>query len=233
MADIDIDALLADETEEQKDLKTEETTAENKSTQETAEEKESKREKILKRELRKRQEEIELLKAEKETKVETKEEALNQELAIDENDPGAKLWLEKINQTTKEAIKPILEANQKRAVKAFLDRHPEYATPEYKTKLQEIVKSAQGVEEGELLTSMSKAWAAQNYEELERIQAKREAGRQGAQKAAIHASSTGEGIRREDDFSEEEERKAARLGMSPEEYRKARAQYRSNLVNTL
>lgn len=229
--DIDVEKLLEPEPqeEEEKDLKPE-VVAEQEKSPAKEPEGETEREKKLKRQLIARQKEIERLKAEKD---EPKKE-IAEELTIDENDPGVKLWNKKIEEVTKSAIKPILEANQKRAIKTFVERHPEYATPEYKSKLQELVAQTTGkVEEGEILETLMRGWGSQNWQELEKAQSKREIGRAGAQKAAARATSTGDGLRKDDDYTEEEERKAAKLGMTPDEYRKHRAAYRANSVNSL
>lgn len=224
--EIDIDALLADEPET-KDLKDEGEPAVQKSTEEKADE--DKEKKALKRELKRRQEEIDRLKAEKEAPKESKTEV---EPVIDENDPAAKVWIKKVNDVAQATIKPILDASQKRAAKSFIERHPEYATGEYKSKLKECVAAADGkVEEGEILEAMNRTWAAQNWQELERAAARRDQGRANAQKAALKATSTGEGVRNEDDFTEEESAKAAKLDMTVEEYRRARADLLANSYN--
>ena len=229
MSEIDIDKLLADDEpeEETKDLKQEEPSTEQKSAAEKTDETESEKVKALKKVIRDRQKEIADLKASKETK---KEEV------VDAADPLATRegWLKQIKDTANETIKPILDANQKRAIKTFIERHPEYATGENKSKLKECVAAAQGqVEEGDILISMSRAWASQNYQELERAAARREQGRTNAQKSALKAASTGESVQNEDDFTEEESDKAAKLGMSAAEYRRAHAQYRANSVNSI
>ncbi len=230
--DADIEKLLSDDTEEEnKDLKKEEQSAaqEESPAEKTDETDLAKANKTLKRELRKRQEELATLKAKKEEPV---KEAEAKELKIDENDPGVKLWDKRIEEKALEKVKPILEANRNRAIRQFIERRPEYASGENKAKLKECVEAASGkVEEGEILEAMLRTWASQNYQELEKAAARRDQSRTQAQRSAIKASSVGEGVRNEDDFTEAESSKAESLGMTVEEYRKARAGYRANSVN--
>lgn len=236
MTEIDIDKLLSDdEPDEEKGLKEATPADQEKPPEKKAEEtQESKKEKVLKRELRKRQEEIERLKA---MAVETDGSSAQsaeqtQELVINENDPAVKAWLKKIDEKTDARIKPILDANFKKAFKRFIENHPEYSLPERKAQLKECVERTKGkVEEDDIYSSLGEHWASQNFHELEKIASQREQSRSNAQRQALHSSSVGEGVKQEDDFTEEERTKAEKLDMSVEDYRRALAGYKRNSLN--
>lgn len=169
-------------------------------------------------------------------------ETKKEEVVTDPADPLATRegWLGEIDKRaeakTKAAIAPILDAHFNRAKSGFLAAHPEYASADNQEKLDAILNAAKSSgksEEGELLSEMKRGWASQNYEELEKVHARQSQGRSNAQKAALKSASVGDGIKNDDDYSVEEERKAARLKMSVEDYRKARADYRRNSVNAM
>jgi hypothetical protein len=228
--DADVEKLLAEEPEK-KDLKPEEKPAEQE--QSPAEEAGQKDEtKALKRELKRRQEEIDRLKSEKDKPKEEQKADPDDELATREG------WLKRIEKTAEdkaeEKLKPLKEANLSRAVRKFIERHPEYASGDRKTMLKECVDSASDkLNEDDILERMSQTWASQNWKELEKESSRRDSARGNAQKSALKAAATGEGVRNEDDFTEEERLKAEKLGMSVEDYRKARNAYRSNSVNVM
>jgi hypothetical protein len=236
MDDKDIDKLLSEDGKQENDVESGESAEQGSSPEKKdgAEGKPSddseklrKENERLKRALAKRNEEFKRIESEK-AKPEEVEPDPDDELATREG------WLKKIDEVASSKVKPILEANRNKAVKEFIQKHPEYSSPEMRDKLKECVSSADGLaEQGEIMDAMCRTWAGQNYAELEKALADRSRSKSNSQKLASKSLGTGEGIRKDNDFTDDEVEKAAKMGISVEAYRKAVSDYEMNSVGLI
>lgn len=181
----------------------------------------------LKRALKSRNDELSAMKAPKPDAETVSQDELD-ELSTREG------WFRLIEEKVEEKVKPIVEANRGKAVRDFLSLHPEYSDEGMRDKLDECLKAAQGkVERDDILETMSRHWAAQNYKEVERALLDRQRAKDSSRRLATSAGTVGEGVRNDDGYSSDEEAKAASYGMSVESYRKAKRQFDENHLGTL
>lgn len=131
-------------------------------------------------------------------------------------------WLNEIDKRASAIVKPITEANFRRATDRFLKSHPEYAAD--RSKLTAILNAATGkVDEEEIFEAMGQAWAAANWRDLQATHVQKSESRSRAQKLTASAAGSTDSVPVEsNEYTDADRAEAEKAGKPVEKYMRAK-----------